>query len=134
MSCLWLEHTCVPTTPLFSHSAKYPWIYSTHNEWRAPEKVEGISLQKRPGGQICADRHTNSAICYNTQWNGDTRSTTDTLQQAVCKAVEDKAARHKFRPPGPTVSEPPRSFPCCRFATPIAYFSKRSVQIVPGLT
>ena len=52
MSCLWLGHTCVPTTPLFSHSAKYPWIYSTHNEWRAPEKVEGISLIVGPGGLI----------------------------------------------------------------------------------
>ena len=97
------------------------------------KKVESISLQEWPGGPICADRHINSAICYNTQRDCDTRSTTDTLQQAVCKAVEDKAAWRKFRPPGPTVSETPRSFLCCRFATPIAYFSKRSVQIVPSL-
>ena len=89
MSCMWLGHTCVPTTPLFSHSAKYPWIYSTHNEWRALEKVEGISLQKRPGGPICVDRHINFAICCNTERNCDTRSTTDILQQAVCKTVED---------------------------------------------
>jgi hypothetical protein len=47
--------------------------------------------------------------------------------------VEDYAARLKFRPPGPTVSETPRPFSCCRFATPLAYFSKRPVQIVPGL-
>ena len=34
----------------------------------------------------------------------------------------------KIRPPGPTVSEMQRSLSCCRIATPIAYFSKRSVQ------
>ena len=89
MSCMWLGHTCVPTTPLFSHSMKYLGNYSTCNEWRAPEKVESNSLQERPGGQICADRHTNSAICFKTQRNCDTCITTDTLQQAVCKTVED---------------------------------------------
>ena len=89
MSCMWLGHTCVPTTPLFSHSTKYPGIYNTHNQRRAPEKVEGNSLQKRPEGQICAEHHSNSAICGDTQRNCDTRSTTDTLQPAVCKTVED---------------------------------------------
>ena len=39
----------------------------------------------------------------------------------------------RIRPPGPTVSKTPRSFSCCRFAIPIAYFSKISVQIVPSL-
>ena len=66
MSCMWLGHTCVPTTPLFSHSAKYLGNYSTHNEWRAPEKAERNSPQEKPGGQIQADRHTNSAISNNT--------------------------------------------------------------------
>ena len=43
------------------------------------------------------------------------------------------AKRWRIRPPGLTVSETLRSFSCYRFATPIAYFSKRSVQIGPGL-
>ena len=43
------------------------------------------------------------------------------------------AKRWRIRPPSPTVSETPKSFSCYRFATPIAYFSKRLVQIVPGL-
>ena len=133
LSCIWLVHTCVPTTPLFSYSAKYSVIFSTHNQRRVPEKVESNSLQKRPGVQILANRHTNSVISSNAQRICDTRSTTDTTQQDVCKMVEDQAARPKFRPPGPTVSETPRSFSCCRFAIPIAYFSKRSVQIVPDL-
>ena len=52
LSCMWLVHTCVATTPLFSHSTKYPGNYSTHNEWRAPEKVESNLPQEKPGGQI----------------------------------------------------------------------------------
>ena len=39
----------------------------------------------------------------------------------------------RIRPPGPTISKTPRSFSCCWFAIPIAHFSKRSVQIMPGL-
>ena len=80
-----------------------------------------------------ADRHTNSMICSNAQRICDTRSTTDTTQQAICKTVKDQDARPMFRPPGPTVSEMPRSLSCCRFAIPMAHFSKRSVQIMPGL-
>ena len=133
MSRMWLGQTCVPTTPLFSHSAKYPGNYSTHNEWRAPDKVESNSSQKRPGGRLQADRHTDSAVSSNTQQICDTRSTTDTTQRAVCKTVEDQAARPMFRPPGPTISETPRSFSCCRFAIPMAHFSKRSAQIMHGL-
>ena len=34
------------------------------------------------------------------------------------------AKRWRIRPPGPTISVMPRSFSCCRFVTPIAYFSK----------
>ena len=56
---------------------------------------------------------------------------THAAQQTHCNRPFAKWWR--IRPPGPTVSETPRSFSCCRFATPIAYFSKRSVQIMPGL-
>ena len=56
---------------------------------------------------------------------------THAAQRTHCNMPFSK--RWRIRPPGLTVSEMPRSFSCCRFATPIAYFSKRSVQIVPGL-
>ena len=52
LSYIWLVHTCVPTTHLFSYSAKYPVNYNTHDEWRAPEKVESNLPQEKPGGQI----------------------------------------------------------------------------------
>ena len=133
MSCMWLMHTCVPTTPLFSHFAKYSRNNSTQNKWREPEKAERILPQEMPRGKIQADRHTNSAISSNTQWICGTHVATDTTQRDTCKTVEDHAAQPIFRPPGPTVSETPRSFLCCRFATLLAYFSKRSVQIVTSL-
>ena len=133
MSCMWLMHTCVPTTPLFSHFAKYSRNNSTQNKWRAPEKAERISPQEMPGGKIQADRHTNSAISSNTQWICGTHVATDTTQRDTCKTVEDHAAQPIFRPPGPTVSETPSFFSWCRFAIPIAHFSKRSVQMMPDL-
>ena len=97
LSCMWLGHTCVPTTPLFSYSVKYSVICSIHNQRRAPEKVESDLLQKRPGGQIQADRHTNSAIFSNTQRIFDTRSTMSTKQRAICRTMEDQAARPHYQ-------------------------------------
>ena len=64
---MWLVHTCVPTTPLFSHFTKYPGNNSTQNKWRAPEQAEHSSPQEKLPGQIQADQHTNSAISSNTQ-------------------------------------------------------------------
>ena len=133
MSCMWLVHTCVPTTPLFSHFAKYSRNNSTQNKWRAPEKSERIPPQEMPGGQIQADQDTNSAISSNTQWICDTHITTDTTQWDTCKSVEDQAARPTFRPPGPTVCKIPRFFSWCRFAISMPHFSESSVQMMPEL-
>ena len=133
MSCMWLMHTCVPTTPLFSHFAKYSRNNSTQNKWRAPEKAERISPQEMPGGKIQADRHTNSAISSNTQWICDTHIATDITQWEARKSVEDQAARPILRLSGPTVCEMPRFFSWCRFAIPIVHFSKRSVQMMTDL-
>ena len=125
-------HLCANHTPVLTFF-KYPGNDSTWNKWRAPEKSERIPPQEMPGGQIQADQDTNSAISSNTQWICDTHITTDTTQWDTCKSVEDHAARPIFRPPGPTVSETPRFFSWCRFAIPIAHFSKRSVQMMPIL-
>jgi len=97
MSCMWLVHTCVLTTPLFSHFTNYPGNNSTQNPWRAPEKVESSLPQEKPGGQIQAGQHANSATSSNTQWICNTCSTTDTTQWAICKTVDDQAARPHYQ-------------------------------------
>ena len=81
-------HLCANHTLVLTF-CEVPMNLQHTQQMESTRKVEGISLQKRPGGQICADRHTNSTICYNTQRNCATRSTPDTLQLAVCKTVQD---------------------------------------------
>ena len=126
MSCLWLGHTCVPTTPLFSHFTKYLGNNSTQNKWRAPEKAECSSPQEKSAGQIQADRHTNFAISSNT--SGFVMHAAQRTQRNGTLANQ-----WKIRLPGPTISETPRSFSWCWFEIPIAHFSKRSVQMMPDL-
>ena len=89
MSCLWFVHTCVLTTPLFSHLMKYPENNSTQNEGRAPEKAERSSPQEMPGGLIRVGRHTNFTISSNTQWICDTHIAMDSTQRETCKSVEE---------------------------------------------
>ena len=123
--CGWDTLVCQPHP--YTHILQSTQWFAAHiTKGEYQKKLRAIHCRKdreaksRPAGiPILRSAATpNGIVTYAAQWTHCNRPF---------------AKLWKIRPPGPTISEMPRFFSCCRFATPIAHFSKRSFQIVPGL-